>query len=162
MTQITCRLTAKNLDQLRNPKLCNRVWATFTFYLKVDKVTQSSTVLGSEFQSRAAEGALGESCWSVVTVKMANKLHVSIVTVCSSKWVCRFVRCFLVKNVHPMRALGRNALSIRFLISALYIVYLFIYICFPTYLFFTSLLISSIVLFPLRIDPIGECFLLLC
>jgi len=32
MTDITCRLTAKNRDQLRSPRLCNRVWATFTFY----------------------------------------------------------------------------------------------------------------------------------
>jgi len=31
MTHVTCRLTAKNLDQLRNPTLGNRVWATFTF-----------------------------------------------------------------------------------------------------------------------------------
>ena len=29
----TCRLTAKNRDQLRNPTLGNRVWATFTFLL---------------------------------------------------------------------------------------------------------------------------------
>jgi len=29
---ITCRLTAKNLDRLRNPTLGNRVWATFPFY----------------------------------------------------------------------------------------------------------------------------------
>jgi len=28
-THITCRLTAKNWDQLRNPTLVNRVWATF-------------------------------------------------------------------------------------------------------------------------------------
>ena len=33
MTYVTCRLTAKNRDQLRNPKLGNRVRATFTFYL---------------------------------------------------------------------------------------------------------------------------------
>jgi len=32
MTQVTCRLTAENRDQLRNPTLGNRVWATFTFY----------------------------------------------------------------------------------------------------------------------------------
>jgi len=31
MTNVTCRLTAKNRDQLRNPTLGNRVWATFTF-----------------------------------------------------------------------------------------------------------------------------------
>jgi len=29
MTHITCRLTAKNRDQLRNPILSNWVWATF-------------------------------------------------------------------------------------------------------------------------------------
>ena len=31
MTHVTCRLTTKNRDQLRNPPLGNRVWATFTF-----------------------------------------------------------------------------------------------------------------------------------
>ena len=31
MTHITCKLTAKNRDQLRKPTLGNRVWATFTF-----------------------------------------------------------------------------------------------------------------------------------
>jgi len=32
MTHVTCRLTAKNRDQLRNPTLGNRVWAIFTFF----------------------------------------------------------------------------------------------------------------------------------
>jgi len=32
VTHVTCRLTAKNRDQLRNPTLGNLVWATFTFY----------------------------------------------------------------------------------------------------------------------------------
>ena len=31
MTHVTCRPTAKNRDQLWNPTLGNRVWATFTF-----------------------------------------------------------------------------------------------------------------------------------
>ena len=31
MTHVTCRLTAKNRDHLRNPTLSNRVLATFTF-----------------------------------------------------------------------------------------------------------------------------------
>ena len=37
MTHATCRLTAKNRDQLRNPTLGNRVWAicTFTAYRAV-------------------------------------------------------------------------------------------------------------------------------
>ena len=29
MTRVTCRLTAKNRNQLQNPTLGNRVWATF-------------------------------------------------------------------------------------------------------------------------------------
>ena len=33
MTHITCRLTAKNRDQLQNPTICNWVWVTFTFYI---------------------------------------------------------------------------------------------------------------------------------
>jgi len=32
MTHVTCRLAAKNRDQLRNPTLGNRVRATFTFF----------------------------------------------------------------------------------------------------------------------------------
>ena len=32
MIYVTYRLTAKNRDQLRDPTLGNRVWATFTFY----------------------------------------------------------------------------------------------------------------------------------
>ena len=31
MTHISCRLTAKNQDQLRNPMLGNWVWASFSF-----------------------------------------------------------------------------------------------------------------------------------
>ena len=33
MTYVTCRLTAENRDQLRNPTLGSRVWTTFTFYV---------------------------------------------------------------------------------------------------------------------------------
>ena len=36
MTHITCRLTAENRDQLRNPTLGNRLWATFTFLYSHD------------------------------------------------------------------------------------------------------------------------------
>ena len=35
MTHITCRLTAKNRDQLRNPTLGNRVRATFYLLLRL-------------------------------------------------------------------------------------------------------------------------------
>jgi len=32
MTHVTCRPTAKNWDQLPNPTLGNRVWATLAFF----------------------------------------------------------------------------------------------------------------------------------
>jgi len=32
MTHVTCRLTAKNRDPVRNPTHGTRVWATFTFF----------------------------------------------------------------------------------------------------------------------------------
>ena len=35
MTHVTCRLTTKNRDQLRNPTLGNRVLAIFTFLLLI-------------------------------------------------------------------------------------------------------------------------------
>jgi len=33
--QVTCRLTAKDRDQLWDPKLGSRVWAAFTFLLVI-------------------------------------------------------------------------------------------------------------------------------
>jgi len=44
MIHITCRLTAKNWDHLRNPTLGNRVWATFTFYLWIELFLLFSSV----------------------------------------------------------------------------------------------------------------------
>ena len=38
MTHVTCRLTAKNRDQLRNPTLCCWVWATFTFFTTITRL----------------------------------------------------------------------------------------------------------------------------
>jgi len=44
MTHVTCRLTAKDRDQLRNPTLGNQVWATFTFmHVYINTGEQSKT-----------------------------------------------------------------------------------------------------------------------
>jgi len=41
MTCVTCRLTAKNWDQLWNPTLgSNRVWAIFTFFYLLISATK--------------------------------------------------------------------------------------------------------------------------
>ena len=45
MTHVTCRLTAKNRDQLRNPTLGNRVWASFTFFTQVSRHQKGNTNL---------------------------------------------------------------------------------------------------------------------
>ena len=52
MIHITCRLTAKNRDKLRNHTLSNRVWATFFTYLILSisavvayRITDYATVL---------------------------------------------------------------------------------------------------------------------
>ena len=42
MTHVTCRLTAKNRDQLRNSTLGNRVRATFTFVRHIQVVSSAS------------------------------------------------------------------------------------------------------------------------
>ena len=47
VTRIICRLTAKNWDQLRNPTLCNRVWATCTF--SMNTVCMYGTLQCSEY-----------------------------------------------------------------------------------------------------------------
>jgi len=47
MTHVTCRLTAKNRNQLRNPTLGNRVRATFTFTLYHDVPSSQTLSLSS-------------------------------------------------------------------------------------------------------------------
>jgi len=40
---VICRLTAKNRDQLQNPMLHNRIWATFTFFKnRIDVISEVS------------------------------------------------------------------------------------------------------------------------
>ena len=46
MTLVNCRLAAKNRDQLRDPTLGNRVWATF--YIDIVKSTPVIDVVGRQ------------------------------------------------------------------------------------------------------------------
>jgi len=48
MTYVTYRLTAKNRDQLRNPTLGNRVWATFSLHLVLigDRYSANDAAVG--------------------------------------------------------------------------------------------------------------------
>jgi len=61
MTHVTCRLTAKYRDQLRDPTLGNRVWATFTFLhtaglLRIDRIVLST--VRSSVVSPTSRGSL--------------------------------------------------------------------------------------------------------
>jgi len=60
MTHVTCRLTAKNRDQLRNPTLGNRVCATFTLacvYCSCCVATTSSQCRGATSSASAASSS---------------------------------------------------------------------------------------------------------
>jgi len=67
MTRVTCRLTAKNRDQLRNPTLGNRKWATFAFLGRGNKLAYLSLRMGTRGTGdaitvrRGAEGVCGFS-----------------------------------------------------------------------------------------------------
>ena len=54
MTHVTCRLTAKNRDQLQNPTLGNRVRATFTFLVGLPMIRSPESV-GLQGATRAGE-----------------------------------------------------------------------------------------------------------
>ena len=71
MTHVTCRLTAKNRDQLRNPTLGNRVWATYTFFavygqfitLTMQYCLQDDA---REAARRARPSAAGDTCFACI------------------------------------------------------------------------------------------------
>ena len=56
MTHVTGRLTARNRDQLRNPTLGNRVWATFTFIFLLLREGMGGRTQGRARQGRAEKG----------------------------------------------------------------------------------------------------------
>ena len=55
MTHVTCRLTAKNRDQLRNHTLGNRVRATFFHRTRTELVCNKSTQLYDAFIGHARQ-----------------------------------------------------------------------------------------------------------
>jgi len=78
MTHITCRLTAKNQDQLRNRTLGNRVWATFLWAASTDgqlsplAARHCSTFVCNVF----IVSVLGKNCLRFNERTHQNKLYV--------------------------------------------------------------------------------------
>ena len=65
MTYVTCRLTDKDRDQLRNPKVGNRVWATFYYacvalrkYISLQRGRFRARSLAS-YKPRSSEDSMG-------------------------------------------------------------------------------------------------------
>ena len=54
MIHVICRLTANSRDQLRNPTLGNRVWATFTFFILVVGIARL-TLSGEKAEQRESD-----------------------------------------------------------------------------------------------------------
>jgi len=52
MTHVTCRQIAKNRDQLRNPTLGNRVWATFTVFTANEPLRVDCIQLGRDYKGQ--------------------------------------------------------------------------------------------------------------
>jgi len=74
MTHVTCRLTAKNRDQLRNPTLGSQVWATFTFTLNiaVDERLQTSEIRLQDLIRDMLLGFIQLKRWPFVALKIGG------------------------------------------------------------------------------------------
>ena len=64
MTHVICRLTAKNRDQLRKPRLGNRVWATFTVFITLNPNHNQRTNVRDGIIIRGAGVRVGANVWS--------------------------------------------------------------------------------------------------
>ena len=78
MIHVTCRPTAKNRDQLRNPMLGNRVWATFLLSVKfrdagVELVNEYAPYLSSSSSS----WNIGRQAFSISVCRWQISLHPS-------------------------------------------------------------------------------------
>jgi len=85
MTNVTCRLTAKNRDQLWNPTLGNLVWATFTFFN-----IRFRTVVSNEKQALFFTVTL---CWD----RAPYAEYLGIIGVSEMKLHYHFFPCVLCK-----------------------------------------------------------------
>ena len=77
MTHVTCRLTAKNRNQLRNPTLSNRVWASFTFFAQPLPawITWCRLVVGCQTSSQLVACMYVSSADRRVHVLLGSVLH---------------------------------------------------------------------------------------
>ena len=73
MTDVTCRLTAKNRNQLRNRTLGSRVWASFASYC-VAGAGDVTEILEYSFGDAAKFDGFGKTLRCALSVDRANEL----------------------------------------------------------------------------------------
>jgi len=127
MTHVTCRLTAKNRDELRNPTLDNRVWATFLH----------PRGARSQFSDLAAEDRIdsvsfcGESRLTTSRRECSAGCLTEVISdninCCFSCWRCQFkpiaLCCIIERKVKTHRCivivLSRTFTVLRFVVQTL-------------------------------------------
>ena len=75
MTHVTCRQTAKNRDQLRNPTLGNRVWATFLYSVYLYRCLSYCTAWYIHSARRRRDAAL---CGNVKRHNVLRHTHIGL------------------------------------------------------------------------------------
>ena len=106
MTHVTCWLTAKNRDQLRNPTLGNRVWSTF-FYLSIyDGVMSRSSV---SFVSACYV------CVAVTTMTLVLLQQLLLISqnVTHLEWRRASLRAWTRPSIFPLTVLRRHNVNDR-------------------------------------------------
>ena len=107
MTHVTCRLTAKNRDQLQNPTLGNRVWATFTFFIPCPDKYQLSLIDPHDriaaIQRRSSE-VLSTQLTDDGPVYHARSVHLS-----RAKLITRFDDRYVVAKFSKSRVWNKSS-----------------------------------------------------
>ena len=111
MTHVTCRLTAKNRDQLRNPTLGNGVWATFLVPITRKHRRRSNLFAASWSDACASEwyrwnvDSSSKSRRSVCTPELFSSANDAIVDIRRSGaalWSVSFTIRRSIKSVLPL------------------------------------------------------------
>jgi len=86
MTHVTCGLTAKNQDQLRNPTLGNPAWATFNFFISLCSLFSSvvysafsalTLLVGRQEGHPACKNLSGGGAGVVICLERGADLHMA-------------------------------------------------------------------------------------
>jgi len=88
MTHVSCRLTARNWDQLWDPMLGSRVWATFTF-LPLDWCWDQNVGLKAKTETRFSRPRCWQKFWfydkfGLQTLTARKRTAVKLVNSCST------------------------------------------------------------------------------